>query len=271
MSNRAKKEEVVKNFIRHLTNDIFAKDLKKINDTRILKLVVNDFEQAEPFKFIYCGEDLLSVEFMEKRLTTTFSEKLIKEQSLIEKSLANEIKKEIENNYTELINEYCCEKWDFYKMPIQAIPFEKRNLRLEMGDSAWSELSKKIRKEADYVCAYCGERHPEKYGTNAHEEWQYIILPENKNIEVYLRDIKCVCRECHDIVHPGVASMFRKVNTKKFMEVNKNNVPFRLAMLADYELKKMLPELVNDGYKVYFDYGKYTPIQMINFEEGDEL
>ena len=265
MSNRAKKEEIVKNYVKHLIRDVFAKDLKKISDVRILRLVVNDFEQAEPFRFIYCGEDLLSIEFMEKRLTTTFSEKLIKEEPLIEKSLAEEIKKEIENNYTELINEYCYDKWDFYKMPIQAIPFERRNLRLEMGDLAWNELSKRVRKEADYVCEYCGERHPEKYGTNAHEEWQYIVLKPEKKIEVYLRDIKCVCRECHDIVHPGVASMFRKVNTRKFMEVNKNDVPFRAAMLADYELKKMLPELEKEGYKVVFNYGKYKPIQMVKF------
>lgn len=265
MSNRAKKEEIVKNFIKHLTNDVFAKDFKKISDIRILRLAVKDFEQAEPFKFIYRGEDLLSIEFMEKRLTTNFSEKLIAEQTLIEKSLEKEIAKEIENNYIELINEYCYDKWDCYKMPIQAIPFERRNLRLEMGDSAWSELSKKIRKEADYVCAYCGERHPEKWGTNAHEEWQYIVLESTKEICVYLRDIKCVCRECHDIVHPGVASMFREINTKKFMEVNSTDIPFRIADFADYKLKYMLPELEKEGYKVVFNYGKYKPIEMVKF------
>lgn len=265
MSNRAKKEEIVKNFIKHLTNGVFAKDLKKISDIRILRLAVKDFEQAKPFEFIYRGEDLLSVEFMEKRLTTAFSEKMIAEQTLIEKSLAEEIKKEIENNYTELINEYCCDKWDFYKMPIQAIPFERRNLRLEMGESAWNELSKKVRKEADYVCAYCGERHPEKYGTNAHEEWQYVISPPKKEIEVYLRDIKCVCRECHDIVHPGVASMFRPINTEKFTRINSTDIPFRIADYADYSLKRMLPELEKEGYKVVFNYGKYKPIQMVEF------
>lgn len=265
MSDREKKEEIVKNFIKHLINDVFKEDLNKIYNVRLLRLAVKDFEQAEPFKFIYRGEDLLSIEFMEKRLTTAFSEKLIVEQLLIEKTLAEEIANEMEHNYIELINEYCCDKWDCYKMPIQAIPFERKNLRLEMGDFAWNELSKKIRKDADYVCAYCGERHPEKYGTNAHEEWQYIVLESTKEICVCLKDIKCVCRECHDIVHPGVSSMFRKINTEKFMRVNNSDVPFRIASIADYKLKKMLPELEKEGYKVVFDYGKYKPIEMVKF------
>lgn len=264
MSNRSKKEEIVKNFIKHLINDVFIEDLKKIYNVKLLKLAVKDLEQTEPFKFIYRGEDLLSSEFMEKRLTTAFSEKLIKEFTLIQNGLAEAINKELDN-YIDFINEYNSEKWTCYKMPVQSIPFERRNLRLEMGDSAWNALSKKVRSEADYVCAYCGERHPEKYGTNAHEEWQYIILKQAKEIHVWLRDIKCVCRECHDIVHPGVSSLYRTINTRKFMEVNSTDMSHKIAALADYQLKNMLPELEKEGYKVIFDYGKYKPVQMVNF------
>lgn len=85
------------------------------------------------------------------------------------------------------------------KVNFQLVPVFGLNYRNEIGQERWGKLSKKIRSEANYVCSYCGEQHPEPHGTAAHEEWEY----DDKNHLYYLHDIKCVCTECHHMVHIG--------------------------------------------------------------------
>lgn len=95
------------------------------------------------------------------------------------------------------------------KLPFQWIPKFHCNARLIMESYDWQKLSKKIRQDANFICAYCGESHPEKWGTDCHEEWEYRI--EKKEKEKYigtisLKSLKCVCKNCHNVCHPGSAA-----------------------------------------------------------------
>lgn len=87
------------------------------------------------------------------------------------------------------------------KIYLQLIPRTawNSNLRTLLGNGYWNLISAKVRKDANYTCAYCGEYHPEKYGTEAHEEWEWDL---NNGIQK-LKAIKCVCKKCHMTVHPG--------------------------------------------------------------------
>lgn len=95
-------------------------------------------------------------------------------------------------------------------LPFQWIPKFNLAARTAMKGYYWDKLSKTLRERADYVCAYCGERHPEAYGTALHEEWKYTVEEvDDKLIGTYhLKSLKCVCKNCHNVCHPGAASYF---------------------------------------------------------------
>lgn len=113
-------------------------------------------------------------------------------------------KQEIKSNNERLIEA------DSRLLPFQWIPKFNLAARTAMKGYYWDKLSKTLRERADYVCAYCGERHPEAYGTALHEEWKYTVEEVgDKLIGTYnLKSLKCVCKNCHNVCHPGAAAYF---------------------------------------------------------------
>lgn len=124
-------------------------------------------------------------------------------------------------------------------LPFQWIPKFHLAARNAMSDYYWKNLSKTLRERADYVCAYCGERHPESYGTALHEEWNYLI-DENNNGTFELKGLKCVCKKCHNVCHPGASAFFGESGIDEIIEryCKINDVDEELA-LSEYVLTKM--------------------------------
>jgi len=102
-------------------------------------------------------------------------------------------------------------------LPFQWIPKFHLAARTAMTDYYWQKLSKTLRERADYVCAYCGERHPECYGTALHEEWNYLV-DENHNGTFELKSLKCVCKKCHNVCHPGASAFFGETDINEIIE-----------------------------------------------------
>lgn len=102
-------------------------------------------------------------------------------------------------------------------LPFQWIPKFHLAARNAMSDYYWTKLSKTLRERADYVCAYCGERHPESYGTALHEEWNYLV-DENNNGTFELKSLKCVCKKCHNVCHPGASAFFGESDIDEIIE-----------------------------------------------------
>lgn len=102
-------------------------------------------------------------------------------------------------------------------LPFQWIPKFHLAARTAMTDYYWQKLSKTLRERADYICAYCGERHPESYGTALHEEWNYLV-DENHNGTFELKSLKCVCKKCHNVCHPGASAFFGESDINEIIE-----------------------------------------------------
>lgn len=124
-------------------------------------------------------------------------------------------------------------------LPFQWIPKFNLAARTAMKKYYWDKLSKTLRERADYVCAYCGERHPEPYGTDLHEEWNYLV-DENYNGTFELKSLKCVCKNCHNVCHPGAAAYFEGKGIDEVIEryCRINNVDEDTAKI-DYVLTKL--------------------------------
>lgn len=118
---------------------------------------------------------------------------------------------EIKSNTERLIEA------DSRLLPFQWIPKFNLAARTAMKGYYWDKLSKTLRERADYICAYCGERHPEAYGTALHEEWNYLV-DENYNGTFELKSLKCVCKKCHNVCHPGAASYFEGKSVGEIIE-----------------------------------------------------
>lgn len=114
---------------------------------------------------------------------------------------------------------YAGKRYEMRKLPFQWIPHFGLAARTEMVKSDWDKLSKKVRQDANYVCEYCGEQHPEPWGTACHEEWEYSIEKVNDEwVGTYhLKALKCVCSKCHDVCHPG-STAFRGGNIEEVFE-----------------------------------------------------
>ena len=140
----------------------------------------------------------------------------------IEAIREEEKKQEIKSNNEKLIEA------NSRLLPFQWIPKFNLAARTAMSNYYWNRLSKTLRERADYVCAYCGERHPEPYGTALHEEWEYIIKKvDDKWIGTFkLKTLKCVCKNCHNVCHPGAAAYFEGKGIDEVIEryCNVNNV-----------------------------------------------
>ena len=105
-------------------------------------------------------------------------------------------------------------------LPFQWIPKFNLCARTTMTDWCWKKLSKALREKANYTCAYCGEQHPEPWGTALHEEWSYEFEKDNENMYgiFKLKELKCVCKKCHNVCHPGAAAYFENREIKEIIE-----------------------------------------------------
>lgn len=114
-------------------------------------------------------------------------------------------------------------------LPFQWIPKFNLCARTAMTDWYWKKLSKTLREKANYTCAYCGEQHPEPWGTALHEEWEYEFEKiDGKWKGIFkLKDLKCVCKKCHNVCHPGAAAHFENKEIediiKRYCEINNVN------------------------------------------------
>lgn len=138
------------------------------------------------------------------------------------------IKEEAKKRETELAKKILAEA-DGRHLPFQWIPKFNLAARTEMNSYYWNKLSKTLREKADYICAYCGERHPEPWGTALHEEWKYTVEKvDDKLIGTYhLKALKCVCKKCHNVCHPGAAGYFDGIDIndiiERYCKINKVN------------------------------------------------
>lgn len=111
---------------------------------------------------------------------------------------------------------------EYYPIYFQLIPPRAfgQKVKTVVGDYTWQKISKKVREDANYTCAYCDEYHPEKWGTDAHEEWDWDFETGTQK----LKAIKCVCKRCHMTVHPGANNYFGRFDfediTKNFCKIN---------------------------------------------------
>lgn len=123
----------------------------------------------------------------------------------------------------EKIVSYYEEIKENYPIYFQLIPPRAfgQKIKTLIGDYNWQKISKKVREDANYTCAYCGEYHPEKWGTDAHEEWDWDFETGTQK----LKSIKCVCKRCHMTVHPGANNYFGNFDiediVKNFCKINK--------------------------------------------------
>lgn len=73
------------------------------------------------------------------------------------------------------------------------------NLRNTLNPRQWSRLSRKIRREHNFTCQFCGskEDRSRRWYTHLHEIWQF----DNKTGVQKLVGFECLCPDCHHIHH----------------------------------------------------------------------
>lgn len=91
----------------------------------------------------------------------------------------------------------------------------RSNLRNHLGQRKWSIFSRKIRRENNFTCKYCGfveDRKTKKY-THLHEIWEF----DDKNKIQRLIGFECICPDCHNVHHWGY-SEYRGLNLKYLLD-----------------------------------------------------
>lgn len=137
-----------------------------------------------------------------------------------------------------------------------------QKLKSVTGEREWLSISTKIREKADYVCSCCGERHPEPYGTHAHEIWEFNQRTKTQK----LKDIVCVCANCHEVIHFLNSKLPQATLVDRYITINDMS---KEEGLRDYKvaLRRFLFltdtvdkwELDVSEYKSeFFDYKKYS-------------
>ena len=96
------------------------------------------------------------------------------------------------------------------------------NLRKILPKSTWTNLSNRIREEANWKCYCCGislDKLKEKKYFHTHEYW--LFNRETKTIK--LAALVCVCSKCHLAIHIGYSSIYNKQDDcmKQISRVNK--------------------------------------------------
>jgi predicted HNH restriction endonuclease len=84
------------------------------------------------------------------------------------------------------------------KLQMELVPKQLHGISLyNVNRSGWVKLRKQTIAEHGAFCAICGATGGRLFG---HEVWQY---EERKTTgTATLIDIKIVCTDCHDIIHP---------------------------------------------------------------------
>lgn len=114
--------------------------------------------------------------------------------------------------YKNSIKVYSYPSYTIRRLPFQFIVKFNLNLRNSLSKSSWEELSKKVRENSNYTCAYCQKQFSPSE-TDCHEEWYYSPAGI-----IYLKKLKCVCKECHRTAHPGAAIKFHQTSIKEILD-----------------------------------------------------
>lgn len=135
------------------------------------------------------------------------------------------------------------------RLPFQFVPPSRfgKSLRSLMP-AEWRAISSKVRKDANYTCAYCGEQF-EPDETDAHEEWDFAIeTVDGKDMPIQkLKDIKCVCKKCHMTAHPGANAYFGAFENEEIIEnyMNVNGITDVSEVEADYRAARVVQKIDN--------------------------
>lgn len=184
----------------------------------------------------------------------------------VEENLCFPLKSDFELK-RELVD-YAAKRYEMRKLPFQWIPCFGLAARTAMVKSDWDKLSKKIRQDANYVCEYCGEQHPEPWGTECHEEWEYSIekIDDEWKGTYHLRALKCVCKKCHEVCHPGstvlnggdIEEVFERYKRINDVDDDTLNLDYtatkyrrdKLSMIKDWQLEDSLLKKIEKQYGV---------------------
>lgn len=96
---------------------------------------------------------------------------------------------------------------DFVPLHVDMIPFSSFGASLSnlLAPDNWREIRKHSHRSAGYVCEICGENDGP---IECHEVWSFddVAVIGGKGVQTLLRMLS-VCRCCHEMFHPGLASL----------------------------------------------------------------
>jgi len=95
----------------------------------------------------------------------------------------------------------------FVPMLVDMIPTSSFGASLKnlLTDDCWKSLRKASFSPAGYVCEVCGEANGP---VECHEVWSYVDGKGRDGWETQtLKDLLCLCADCHEMFHPGLAGL----------------------------------------------------------------
>ena len=89
------------------------------------------------------------------------------------------------------------------------------NLRTILSKKQWDFIRKDAKERSNGVCAICGRKVAR---LEAHEQWEY----DEKNQTQILKDVICVCKDCHSVIHIGRTQLLGNIERaeKHYQKVN---------------------------------------------------
>ena len=155
-------------------------------------------------------------------------------------------------------------------LTIESIPSNNWHLSLAnlLPKPVWDTIRREVYFKAGYICEVCSACDCE---VHAHEVWTY----DDKKHSQVLKDIVCLCADCHNIKHWGrVVALVHKRQlppdtlqklTDHFLRVNKcTKEDFEIHKVAVGELTHMRS---NKKYKINF--GKFKINRVISIWEKE--
>ncbi len=96
------------------------------------------------------------------------------------------------------------------KLTIELVPKScwYSNVRSQVSRAEWDAIRHEVYQEANYECEVCGENNA---AMHAHEVWEYDDLTHTQR----LKDLVCLCPDCHQVKHIGLASIQGKMEEAK--------------------------------------------------------
>jgi len=84
------------------------------------------------------------------------------------------------------------------KLEIESRPISTWGITLasRLPRAEWDSIRKRVYQRANYKCEICGE---DCLQLHCHEQWGF----DNRKRIQYLKDLRCVCETCHDVIHFG--------------------------------------------------------------------